>query len=479
MCFRLHRKTVPSFGGRPLLRAALVLTWSVSAPAALTTHDYSYNAPTRLHRALDTDGTLLTYQYDLLGNITEIDRSRVDPTFHILGFLPESAGVSSTVTLQGRGFGATPNAVDVQFNGVSAQVVSAKDGFLLVQVPPGATTGSITVTVAGNTTTSLDPFTVVAPPTVTAVTPKFVPVGGAVSLAVTGEGLLGSAYTLVPVKGGLAKELAVRDETETSASLGGLGPALGTYVLVATNAAGQSAATANAGNQIVVYDPTLDADGDGIADATDSCPTLGNPLQADRDEDGIGDACDPDGPPATASWVAWDATPLAGAASVASGVIHSASGDIHVDYSGEIFFGQASATTFFWNGTAFTGPLITGGPQTSDLIELIGGSTTIDRLTFSPALEDPVMGILSLGQPSVARTYVMDQEFEVIAQGVGHFGGVLLTTRDGHTLQGNEGHGVIRFKQPVTEISWTVPAAENWHGFTVGDLGLVKVSAGQ
>jgi hypothetical protein len=39
--------------------------------------------------------------------------------------------------------------------------------------------------------------------------------------------------------------------------------------------------------------PTADADGDGIPDASDNCPAVANPDQADGDFDGIGDACDP------------------------------------------------------------------------------------------------------------------------------------------------------------------------------------------
>ncbi|MFN3215259.1 MAG: calcium-binding protein [Acidimicrobiales bacterium] len=45
------------------------------------------------------------------------------------------------------------------------------------------------------------------------------------------------------------------------------------------------------------YDPAgcggQDQDLDGIAHATDNCPAVANPDQADRDGDGIGDACDP------------------------------------------------------------------------------------------------------------------------------------------------------------------------------------------
>ena len=42
----------------------------------------------------------------------------------------------------------------------------------------------------------------------------------------------------------------------------------------------------------------LDGDGDGLTDGLDNCPSTSNPDQADTDENGVGDACDP--PPADA-----------------------------------------------------------------------------------------------------------------------------------------------------------------------------------
>jgi hypothetical protein len=43
-----------------------------------------------------------------------------------------------------------------------------------------------------------------------------------------------------------------------------------------------------------LYQSFFDADGDGVPDALDNCPSVPNPDQTDADGDGLGDACDPD-----------------------------------------------------------------------------------------------------------------------------------------------------------------------------------------
>jgi hypothetical protein len=44
-------------------------------------------------------------------------------------------------------------------------------------------------------------------------------------------------------------------------------------------------------------DACPDTDGDGWADDADNCPTVYNPSQADSNQDGVGDACEPQPPP--------------------------------------------------------------------------------------------------------------------------------------------------------------------------------------
>jgi YD repeat-containing protein len=48
------------------------------------------------------------------------------------------------------------------------------------------------------------------------------------------------------------------------------------------------------GNRLSMAVTGGDADGDGIVDVDDNCPTVANADQTDTDTDGQGDACDPD-----------------------------------------------------------------------------------------------------------------------------------------------------------------------------------------
>src|SRR5262249_17546055 len=66
------------------------------------------------------------------------------------------------------------------------------------------------------------------------------------------------------------------------------------YLVSGSNASGEGTlGTDSAGSPRPNPAPCLDADNDLVADNRDNCPGASNPTQADQNEDGIGDACDP------------------------------------------------------------------------------------------------------------------------------------------------------------------------------------------
>ena len=72
----------------------------------------------------------------------------------ISGFSPLKGKAGTMVTIDGSNFMAAPSDNIVKFNGVTASVSSATENQIWVNVPPGATTGVISVATEGGTATS-------------------------------------------------------------------------------------------------------------------------------------------------------------------------------------------------------------------------------------------------------------------------------------------------------------------------------------
>jgi PEP-CTERM motif len=179
--------------------------------------------------------------------------------------------------------------------------------------------------------------------------------------------------------------------------------------------------------------------------------------------------------PASADMISWVelSTATAGNPGSASGIINLPGGSpVGVTYTGEVFFAQTNNSgTYFWNpASTFTSAEVSNVPPTSDLIALIGGNTTVNTITFSRPVVDPVLDILSLGSPNIPITYNFNAPFDILSDGPSTiYGGPgILTALPGNILRGVEGDGTIIFRGTFTSISFTVPQAENYHGFTVG-----------
>ena len=174
---------------------------------------------------------------------------------------------------------------------------------------------------------------------------------------------------------------------------------------------------------------------------------------------------------AQVAWTDWTAASV-GTAGSAVGTLTIGLTPITVRYTGEVY-GQTQTSgggTDYWApGNAYSA---TGRPTGTDIITLTGGKQITQTLTFDAPIANPVMAILSLGQPGLRRYYDFDAPYTIMSSGAGFWGGdpsgSLFTTSVANELAGDEGHGVIQFNGTYTSISWTVPVEETWHGFTIG-----------
>jgi hypothetical protein len=174
----------------------------------------------------------------------------------------------------------------------------------------------------------------------------------------------------------------------------------------------------------------------------------------------------------TVGWTNWTSQP---SATQALGTLTFGSQTVNVMYSGEIGFTQLNnGGTYYYNPAAtYTSTTVSNAPPTADMIA-INGTATTHTITFSSAVTDPVMAIVSMGQSGVATTYTFDAPFTILSQGPGiPFGGCnTCLSISGNSLVGNEGDGVIQFNGTFTSISWTGANPEFWNGFTFGAAGV-------
>jgi YD repeat-containing protein len=247
---------------------------------------YFYDDLGQLVKVVDSTGTLIEYVYDPIGNILQIKRSTIGTGLAIFAFTPQQGNIGQAVTIQGQGFSTTPTANSAQFNGTAAQVISATANSIVAVVPPGATTGLISVMVGTQTATSSTNFTIVPAPVITLLSRKSALLGVTVpNFSARGFNFTGATFAFAPVLSPPVISLSspVIDAFGSSASMGlTTNPTqAGTFALVGTNASGSSTAGLTPANRFTVVDPrsTADSDGDGVPDVVEA--TFGSdPLDA-------------------------------------------------------------------------------------------------------------------------------------------------------------------------------------------------------
>ena len=180
-------------------------------------------------------------------------------------------------------------------------------------------------------------------------------------------------------------------------------------------------------------------------------------------------------------------TALLAASFAASGLAHSATIDwntwtsnstgtvdstpITVTFTGETGSGwYDNYPTWTPSATWADGSVITNAPVASNgIVRLLGGTTTVDTVTFSQAVVNPVFAIWSLGPANPNPSFNFIGATPVLLSGgpSSEYSGSGITVT-GNDVYGSEGNGSVEFVGTFNSISWTNPVEENWYGFNVG-----------
>lgn len=159
--------------GRRLV-ALIIVLWALLVPAWTAAQggpvQYGYDELGRLIIVVDGQGNAGIYNYDAVGNLLSIQRinaADVGPVA-VFSISPTRGKVGTTVSILGKGFGATAGQNTVRFSGdVVATVVSASPTGLRVTVPATAQDGPLSVTAPAGSATSAQSFRVIGPLTIT------------------------------------------------------------------------------------------------------------------------------------------------------------------------------------------------------------------------------------------------------------------------------------------------------------------------
>jgi hypothetical protein len=170
----------------------------------------------------------------------------------------------------------------------------------------------------------------------------------------------------------------------------------------------------------------------------------------------------------TISWNQWSAND--------AGSIATSAGTVGVSYTGEMSGFYTDYPSWTPVSSWADGSVVSNGP-TGGTIVLTGGGgagATLDTLTFSRPVVNPMFSIWSLGQPGLTASFHFAGVTPVLVAGGpnAEYGGQAITV-SGHDVFGEEGNGTVEFVGTYRSISWVNPTHEFWYGLNVGVVGVV------
>lgn len=184
----------------------------------------------------------------------------------------------------------------------------------------------------------------------------------------------------------------------------------------------------------------------------------------------------------TIAWTAWsgavvsiDGTHTPGSAT--GTVLSNAFGTITVTYSGQT---SGLLTNYpSWNPVSTFTDTASGGivgnapPQANNAVQIEGGQTYTETITFSHEIVNPIFAIWSLGSGGTPAYFnFTTSNFNVLGGGPSaEYGGQAIVKPDPSStfINGSEGNGIVQFNGTYTSLTFTTPNYEGYYSFTIGE----------
>jgi hypothetical protein len=169
-------------------------------------------------------------------------------------------------------------------------------------------------------------------------------------------------------------------------------------------------------------------------------------------------------------WANWTTAQVGNPDGLVTGTLNLGAVTVNLTYSGEVFnTTQLNGTgmDYYTPATTYTTAVVPDPPLTG-MVTFVGGAA-VDTISFSPAVTNPIMAIMSQGSPGVNVDLAFDSPFQILSTGPGWWGTGPALTQTGNTLHGAESDGLIQFTGAFSSISWTAsPGDTYYNGITVG-----------
>ncbi|GAM08110.1 PEP-CTERM motif protein [Geobacter sp. OR-1] len=162
------------------------------------------------------------------------------------------------------------------------------------------------------------------------------------------------------------------------------------------------------------------------------------------------------------SWIDWNGSTGTGTLTIGSDIINvSLAGMAGAYVQGDYYYNNGSTGGISPSGTY-------AGLKPFDMVQEWGtGSVT---LTFSKAIVDPYIALVSVGQGGLPVSYAFTNSqgtIDVISYGPNYWGYTGYTV-NGNIFTGREYNGILQLDGAYTSLSFDIRPNEFWHGFNIG-----------